>query len=79
MTEFDAKLIVCLAKHNLRAAPVAKEVYLNRNSVVYHLRKIKEETGLDPFNLYDMWWLLPKAKAVLSEYGSFVIDGGSIK
>jgi sugar diacid utilization regulator len=77
MTDFDAELIVCLANHNLRAGPAAKKLYMARNSVVYHAKKIKEETGKDPFNFYDMCWLLPRAKAALGEYGCFVTDGGS--
>lgn len=28
---------------------------VTRNTVTYHLKKIKEITGLDPFNFYDLY------------------------
>lgn len=75
MTPIEAQIIVSLAKHGLRAKPVADELFRVRSSVVYHTKNIQKETGLNPFDFYDMCWLLPKAKAVLKEYGDFVVKG----
>ena len=76
MTVLEAKIIVALAKHNLRAVPAAKETFMSRNTLCYHVDKIRENTGLDPFNFYDMEWLIAKAKMTLGMYGTFVLNGG---
>ena len=67
LTQLDAEIIVAMADSGLNASQVAKRVYMCRNSVHYHIGVIKERTGKDPRNFYDLCELLPMAKAVLEE------------
>lgn len=77
MTQIEAEIIVGLADHGLRIAAAAKALFMARNTLVYHVQKIRNETGLNPFDFHDMCYLLPKAKTVLGKYGTFVTDGGA--
>lgn len=56
MTNTDTKILNTIATtRNLNVA--AKKLYMHRNSVVYHINKIKEETGLDarvPIELFEL-------------------------
>ena len=56
MTNTDTKILNTIATtRNLNVA--AKKLYMHRNSVVYHINKIKEETGLDarvPIELFQL-------------------------
>lgn len=65
LTQLDAEIIVAMADSGLNASHVAKRVYVCRNSVHYRIGLIKERTGKDPRNFYDLCELLPMAKAVL--------------
>ena len=47
-----------LANHNLCASAAAKEMHYHRNTVIYHLDRVQEKTGLDPFKFYDLTQLL---------------------
>lgn len=47
-----------LANNNLNVSETARKMHYHRNSIVYHLEKIKEETGLNPVKFYDMIKLL---------------------
>ena len=47
-----------LAKNNLNVSETARKMHYHRNSIVYHVEKIKEETGLNPVKFYDMIKLL---------------------
>ena len=76
MNELEAKIIIALADNGLRAERAAKTIPMDRNSVVYRIRKIRKETGRDPLDFHDMCWLLPMAKTTLGKYGTFVINGG---
>lgn len=66
MTQTQAEVIVKLAKNNINAAATAREMYMHRNNVDYHIRQIHRNTGLNPLNFYDLNRLLPDAQAVLA-------------
>lgn len=63
----DAEIIVAMADSGLSQIGAARKVYKCHHTVYYHCRAIKEKTGLDPKDFYDMCELLPMAKAVLEE------------
>lgn len=67
MTLFQAELIVRLSEHGLDVAPTARVLYMHPNTLKYHIRKIKRETGKNPRDFYDMCALLAEAKAVLKD------------
>lgn len=62
MTAQDKEILVAFAENGMKCSRTADAVFLHHNSVEYHLRKIKKETGLDPRNLYDLIKLLEADK-----------------
>ena len=62
MTKIDARIVAAMADCNLRPSEVARREYMHRNTVLYHLDKVKRETGLDAQNFYDLIKLLEIVK-----------------
>lgn len=62
MTRQDARIVAAMADCNLRPSEVARREYMHRNTVLYHLDKVKRETGLDAQNFYDLIKLLEIVK-----------------
>lgn len=62
MTKQDAQIVLAFAECDMRASEVARREYMHRNTVLYHLDKVKRETGLDAQNFYDLIKLLEIVK-----------------
>lgn len=58
MTELQIRIIKCYARNDMKLEPTARELHYHRNSLIYQMNKIKNETGLDPHKFYDLWKLL---------------------
>lgn len=69
MNKEDAHIVVAMANHNMNATDVARAIFAHRNTVLYHLNKVKQQTGLDPRRFYDLVELVKIAQEVL-ENGS---------
>ena len=69
MNKEDAHIVVAMANHNMNAIDVARAIFAHRNTVLYHLDKVKQQTGLDPRRFYDLVELVKIAQEVL-ENGS---------
>ena len=54
MTELDKKVIIALADNRLNTTDAGIALNKHRNSVIYHVQKIKRNTGLDPMDFHDM-------------------------
>ena len=54
ISEQDSELIRNMCELDMNVSAVAEVVYLHRNTVIYHLRKIAEKTGLNPMRFYDL-------------------------
>ena len=65
----DAHIVVAMANHNMNVTNVARAIFMHRNTVTYHLDKVKQQTGLDPRRFYDLVELVKMAQEVL-ENGS---------
>lgn len=61
----DIDIINCLAENAMNVSVVSRQLYMHRNTVWYHIVKIKELTGKDPLNLYDLCDLLSIHKPVI--------------
>ena len=61
MTKLDAQVVLTFADCNLNAAEAGRRMYMHRNSVTYHLDKVKRDTGLDAQNFYDLIKLVDMA------------------
>ena len=62
LDERDANIILALAEKRMNATEVSRAVFMHRNSVVYHIEKIKRITGLNPLDFYDLHRLLQMLK-----------------
>lgn len=69
LQEIDAHIIKAMADFNMNVSRAACSLYMHRNTVVYHLDKVKRQTGLDPRRFYDLVELAKMAQGVL-ESGS---------
>lgn len=62
MTDVRKEVILALADCNMNAAEAARKIHLSVETVFYHFRKIRELTGLDPKNFYDLAKLVMMVK-----------------
>ena len=60
MTERDKEIIRGMAECNMNASLVAKKQFWHRNTIVYHIQRVKAETGLDAMVFYDLVKLLER-------------------
>lgn len=65
MNKEDAHIVVAMANHNMNVTDVAHAIFAHRNTVLYHLNKVKQQTGLDPRRFYDLVELVKMAQEVL--------------
>ena len=66
LTEYEAKMILAFANHDMRPAVTSRFLYMSRGNLEYHFLKIMGKTGKNPRNFYDLCHLVPKAKEILS-------------
>ena len=67
MDDRDLCVIIALAECNMKVSDASRILGVHRNTVTYHLEKIKRITGLDPLSFYDLVKLLgidPEEKEV---------------
>lgn len=62
MSELDAEIILALADNNMNRLKTARALYMHRNNIIYHIRKVQRVTGLDPTNFYDLCKLVQMIK-----------------
>lgn len=67
MTKLESQIIIELAHHQLSALQVSKSLNYHRNTIYYHVRRIQEKTGLNPYDFFDMQKLYPMAREVTPE------------
>ena len=66
MTEMQAVVVIAFADNNMNMQATARQLYYHRNTVVYNIAKVREQTGKDPMNFYDLCKLLPIARSVVA-------------
>ena len=54
LNEADVECLRTFAKNNMNESATAKEMYCHRNTVKYHIERIRHITGLDPKRFYDL-------------------------
>ena len=69
MNKEDAHIVVMMANHSMNIGEVSRKLFMHRNTVTYHLDKVKRQTGLDPRRFDDLVELVKIAQEVL-ENGS---------
>lgn len=64
----QAKVILMYAKMDMDAVATGDRLWMSYGSINYQLRKIKDETGLNPHKFYDLCRLVGMAQGRM--YGS---------
>ena len=54
LTANQIEIIEMFAKCNMNVSETARKLYKHRNTVVHQLNRIRESTGLNPENFYDL-------------------------
>jgi carbohydrate diacid regulator len=67
LSEDRCKIIIALADNKMNVSAVARQLYMHRNTVVYHINRIRQITGKDPLNFYDLYRLVILAKEERAE------------
>lgn len=62
MTDVQKDIIVALCRANMNISEAARTIPCHRNNVMYHIGRIREQTGLDPMNFFDLFKLHWEAK-----------------
>ena len=60
LSNLDKEIIRAFAKYDMRPYRVAKNIYVCKATITYHVKKIKEITGLDIRKFYDLCKLLER-------------------
>lgn len=58
LSQDDQEILLMLADENLNVSAVARRLFRHRNTILWHMGRIKGETGLDPTKFYDLVELL---------------------
>lgn len=58
MKEIEKQVILSLCINNMSVSAVARELHYHRNTVMYHIKQIEKETGLNPQIFYDLMGLV---------------------
>ena len=67
LSNLDKEIILAFAKYDMKPYRVAKNIYVCKATVTYHVKKIKEKTGFDIRKFYDLCKLLE----MVDERGGF--------
>lgn len=67
MNEMDVLVILGLAEHDMNLRKAAKLLFVHRNTMVYHINRVKRITGLNPMKFYDLCKLVKMAKEMGTE------------
>ena len=54
LSKIDIECVMAYAKGNMRMTNASEILFMHRNSISYHLDKVKNKTGLDPRNFFDL-------------------------
>lgn len=50
----DKRVVLMFAKANMNLSKAARLAYLSRQAVWYRLNRVKQNTGFDPFDFFDL-------------------------
>jgi carbohydrate diacid regulator len=58
ISDLDRLVLLAYAENNMDASKTSRNEYMHRNTVIYHLHRVNEKTGFDPFKFYDLLQLI---------------------
>lgn len=62
LNDQDRKIVLAIAENNMNILAASRTLYMHRNTVIFHMEKIKRTTGLDPRKFYDLVELVELSK-----------------
>lgn len=67
MNKEDAHIVVAMANHNMNVTDVARAIFTHRNTVLYHLNKVKQLVDYavkkEVYNWDGVEWIVTEALA----------------
>ena len=61
----DAEILLTLAKCRMNVSETARQMYMHRNTVQYHLNKVYRLTGKNPLDFYQLHDLVRLARKIV--------------
>lgn len=58
LSKVTIQILLSFAEHNMNVTETSRVLFFHRNTVAYHLEKVKNKTGLNPYNFYDLMKLV---------------------
>lgn len=58
LTDREKEIILAMAACDMNKTNAAAKLYFHRNTMAFHMDKIRKKTGLDPRRFYDLVKLL---------------------
>ena len=65
MTKRQAEAILAFANNGMRLTAAALELYTTGATISYHLDKVREQTGMNPRDFFDLYELVDMARRVV--------------
>ena len=63
LTELDCEIVLAFAENDMKVSETAQKFFFHRNTIEYHLDKVKRKTGLNPKKFYDLTELVLEIKS----------------
>lgn len=54
LTETDIECVLELARNNMNVRAASQKMFRHRNTVLYHLERVKQITGKDPRDFFEL-------------------------
>lgn len=54
LTDVDVQTVLAFADNDMSVTETGRKLFLNRNTVKYHLERVGAKTGLSPLKFYDL-------------------------
>lgn len=54
LTNANKKIVLAFAENDMKVSKTARSTFYSKNTIDYHLKCVKQKTGLDPFKFYDL-------------------------
>ena len=67
LTQTEAEILMAFVDARMNVCATARMMYRHRNSINYHLERIKRRTGLDPRGFSDLVELVEAARMILKD------------
>lgn len=69
LSQDQHEIILALADNGMKVKEVSRVLFRPAKNVEHHIKRIREITGKDPLNFYDLYDLLLFVKGVFYLYG----------